>query len=380
LETDHVKIRDIMTDSASVRGFATGRVNLLGEHTDYNQGLVLPTAIPQRTEVVLQPREDRRVSAQSAIESSAAREYELGQEQRGRGWLDYVQGVTRVLSGRGHALSGFALRVQSQIPTGSGLSSSAALLIALLRALREAFALPLSDLALAQLAQQVENEFVGAPVGILDPLACSLCEAGRALFIDTRTLFIESLALPASIELVVIHSGISHTLAAAASHGADYRTRRGECERAAEQLGVPSLRELDEADLCRVARLPAPLPARVRHVITENARVREAVEILRRGAASEEDLHRLGALFAASHRSQREDYEVSLFEIDRLVEISAADLDIVPGAARLTGGGFGGSIVALARRGRARIAARRIADEYERATGQRATILVPPFF
>lgn len=360
----------------ALQAFATGRVNLLGEHTDYNEGLVLPTAIPQRTEVALQLRDDRRVIAEST-RAGAAQEYELGVETRGRGWLDYVQGVTQLLAARGVALRGFTLHITSQIPTGSGLSSSAALLIALLRALRQLFALPLADLELARLAQQVENEFVGAPVGILDPMACSLCTGGTALFIDTRSLICEALPLPAAVELVVIHSGLSHALSAADAHGADYRTRRAECERAAALLGVKSLRDLDDVELQRAATLPAPLFARVRHVLSENARVRSAVEILRRGASQEADLRELGALFAGSHLSQRDDYEVSLPAIDRLVELGANDRDIIPGAARLTGGGFGGSVVLLARRGAARDAAQRIAREYEQRTGHTPTILVP---
>jgi galactokinase len=371
-------------DLEALHGFATGRVNLLGEHTDYNLGLVLPTAIPQRTEVRVVRRLKRRVWASSAnLEPAGAapHEYELGHEQPGRGWLDYVQGVTQLLRARGFSLGGFTLHIDSQIPTGSGLSSSAALLVALLRALRQAFALPLSDFELARLAQQVENEFVGAPVGILDPLACSLCTPGTALYIDTRSLTTESLALPDALELVVIHSGISHTLAAAAAFGADYRTRRAECERAAAQLGVSSLRELEDQAPERLAALvlslPAPLDRRVRHVLSENARVRAAVDILRRAAQEEAELRTLGELFAGSHRSQRDDYEVSLPEIDRLVELGAADRDIVPGAARLTGGGFGGSVVMLARRGTARAAAQRIVARYAHDTAQKASILVP---
>jgi len=373
-------------DPEVLRGSAAGRVNLLGEHTDYNLGLVLPTAIPQRTEVSLIRRDDRRVIASSAtVDHGTPHEYELGSEQPGRGWLDYVQGVTQLLAARGFSLGGFTLDIDSQIPTGSGLSSSAALLIALFRVLQKAFALPISDLDRARFAQQVENDFVGAPVGILDPLACSMCAQGEALYIDTRTLTTESLALPAAIELVVIHSGISHTLAAAATHGADYRTRRAECEYVAAQLGASSLRELEELDEerleDRVRAMSEPLrmrqACRMRHVFTENARVRAAVEILRRGAQDEADLRELGDLFARSHRSQRDDYEVSLPQIDRLVEIGADDRDIVPGAARLTGGGFGGSVVMLARRGTARAAAQRIVARYERETAQKATILVP---
>lgn len=368
----------------SVLASAAGRVNLLGEHTDYNDGLVLPTAIPQHTRVSLRFCSDRLVRAFSTLDGPerVAHEYILGQEARGRGWLDYVQGVTWLLASRGVSVPGFDLHIESQIPAGSGLSSSAALLVSLLRGLREALSLELSDIELARLAQTVENEFIGAPVGILDPMACALAETGIALFLDTRTLAYERLALPQAIELVVIHSGVRHHIAPAGERTgsqADYRTRRAECERAAKLLGVKSLRDLvlDDATWARIRSLEPPLDRRVRHVLTENARVEEAVRILRTGAAREEDWAGLGALFAASHRSQRDDYEVSVPQVDRLVEIGISDPAIINQGARLTGGGFGGSVVMLARTGAGRDAACRIATRYAAESGQSPTILVP---
>jgi galactokinase len=364
---------------------APGRVNLLGEHTDYNQGLVLPTAIPQRTRVELRFREDRRVRALSATldpPEAAAPEYVLGEEARGRGWLDYIQGVTWALRMRDLTLRGFDLHVTSSIPAGSGLSSSAALLVALLRGLREGLALPLSDLELARLCQRVENDFVGAPVGILDPMACSMCERGTALFLDTKTLKGEPLALPRGLELLVIHSGVKHRHADAgvAAEESGYRVRRAECERAAQLLGVRSLRELGagEEDLYRINVLHPPLDRRVRHVLTENERVRAAAAVLRSPpAAKEKSLEALGALFAASHRSQREDFAVSVPEVDLLVEIGGSDGDIINRGARLTGGGFGGSVVMLAHAGTAASAAARIAARYARESGQTPVVLVP---
>ena len=369
----------------AITAFAPGRVNLLGEHTDYNFGLVLPTTIPQRCEVKLQFREDARVMARSANlmqPDDPPLCYELGSEQRGRGWIDYVQGVTWALAVRGVKLCGFDVAIRSQVPAGSGLSSSAALLVALLRALRDGLDLELPDLELARLAQHVENQFVGAPVGILDPLACSLCERGQALFVDTQNLASESLPLPGEIELVVIHSGVSHRHAQRGEHDAphgDYRQRRAECEQAAKLLGVASLRELDADDVAqsRAMKLDAPYAARVRHVLQENQRVRQAAGILRSGAHEEADLRALGELFAASHRSQRDDYAVSVAAVDQLVAIGAADPGIIPGAARLTGGGFGGSVVMLGRRGSAQAAARRIAARYAAQSGNTPTVLVP---
>lgn len=351
----------------TVTARAPGRVNLVGEHTDYNGGFVLPMAIPQETEAALAPAAGHEVRAFSAdVEGGAVEGYALGAERSGRGWLDYVQGVTDVLRRDGHVLSGFDLRLASSVPLGSGLSSSAALEVSLLRALRQAFGLALDDVALALAGQRAEAEFVGAPVGVMDQLAASLGDARSALFVDTRTLAMERLPLPPQVEPIVVSSGVAHGHA-----GGDYRLRRAECERAAAALGVSQLRDLTEADLPRALALPEPLGRRVRHVVTENARVLAAVEALRAGDAA-----RLGAIFDASHASQRDDFEVSVPEIERLVALARADPDVL--GARLTGGGFGGSIVALARAGRGGAAARRVAAAYDAAGGPRARVLVPP--
>jgi galactokinase len=346
---------------------APGRVNLIGEHTDYNGGFVLPTAIPQRCRVELAPRPDSTVRAWSSAGDTAAGclEYTLGAEARGRGWLDYVQGVTRVLAAGGHALGGFNARIDSTVPLGSGLSSSAALSVSLMRALRAAFALGLDDVHVARLGQRSENEFVGAMVGIMDPMAASLADEGTALFLDSRSLHFERVPLPAGAELVVIDSGMAHNHAAG-----DYNTRRSECERACALLGVGQLRDLGTADLPRLDPLPDPLGRRARHVLTENDRVLAAVEAMRAG-----DLPRIGELFDASHASMRDDYEVSVPDIDLLVDLARRDGDIH--GARLTGGGFGGAVVMLARRGWGRLAAERIATEYARRSGQAPRILVP---
>jgi galactokinase len=350
----------------AVTAQAPGRVNLIGEHTDYNGGFVLPTAIPQCCQVELAPHPGRTVRAWSTAESRPnIAEYELGTETAGRGWLDYMQGVTRLLSSQGLALSGFDLRVDSAVPLGSGLSSSAALTVSLMRALRQVFALSLDDVAIAQMGQRVENEFVGARVGIMDPMAASLADQGTALFLDARSLEFQRVLLPREADLVVIHSGIAHRLSAG-----DYNARRGECEEAAQRLGVPQLRDLNHADLPRILALPKPLSRRTRHVVTENDRVLAAVEALRR-----QDLPGLGKLFAASHASMRDDYEVSIPEIDFLVEI--ADRDPAIYGARLTGGGFGGAVVMLAHRGQGRSAAARIARVYAERTGQSPRVLVP---
>ena len=350
-----------------VQARAPGRVNLIGEHTDYNGGFVLPMAIPQQTEVALAPREDGTVRAFSAnLGSGAAVEtYPLGQEKPGRGWLDYLQGVTRVLRDEGFTLGGFDVWLHSDVPLGSGLSSSAALEVALLRGLRETFGLALDDVRLALLGQKVECDFVGAPVGVMDQMASSLAHGGTALFLDTRSLQFERVPLPPGVEPIVINSGVTHSHA-----GGDYRVRRAECERAAGLLGVKQMRDLPDAELPRAMALPEPLGRRVRHVHKENARVMDTVKALRAG-----DLKALGPLLYASHASQRDDYEVSVPQIDLLVDLARAEPDVL--GARLTGGGFGGSVVMLAKAGTGAGIASRIAARYSEQSKHRATVLVP---
>ena len=341
---------------------APGRVNLIGEHTDYNDGLVLPTPIPQRACAELVLRDDNQVVATSA-ELAATASYTLGKEHRTGSWIDYVQGCTAAVQATGHRLRGMNLRLRSAVPLGAGLSSSAALEVAVLRAIRMAFDLAIDDVSLALLGQRAENELVGAPVGAMDQLAASVGEPGAALFIDIRTLQTRKIPLPAA-DLIVIASGIEHDHAAG-----DYRKRRAECEEAARQLEVRTLRDLTPSDRARVERLSDPLARRVRHVLTENARVLALVDALERG-----ELARIGPLFHESHASMRDDYEVSVPAIDRLVEI--AEQEPVVYGARLTGGGFGGSIVAFAMRGEGNAAAQRICERYRESTAREPRVLL----
>lgn len=351
---------------ATHQAHASGRVNLIGEHTDYNDGFVLPTLIPQRTKVQLAPRGEATVRASSRNVDSPIVSYDLGRETPRHAWIDYVQGVTSVLRGDGYKLRGFDVLITSDVPVGSGLSSSAALDVALMRVLRDAFQLDLSDEQIAILGQRVENQFVGAQVGIMDPMVCSVGREGYALFLDARSLEHQLVALPADADLVVINSGMAHQHSAG-----DYNTRRAECERACALLGVAKLRDLSEVNLPKVDALPEPLNRRARHVITENARVLETVEALR-----QHDLPRIGQLFNASHDSQRDDYQVSIPEIDLLVNLARSDARVY--GARLTGGGFGGSIVVLTQGGAGRMCAERITVKYAERSGHHATILVPP--
>ncbi len=344
---------------------APGRVNLIGEHTDYHDGFVMPSAVPQRTHAQLRTRDDRRVRAWSRQMEGGPIEFTLGEERRSSGWGDYIQGITWVLAESSSSLGGFDLRVDSSVPPGSGLSSSAALEIATLRALRLAFGLSLSDVELARLAQRAEVEFVGAPVGIMDQMASSLAGEGEALFLDTRTLEFERIPLPASLELVVISSGITHQHAAG-----DYVTRRRESEEAARQLGVDRLRDISLDALPRIEALPPLLARRARHVVTENDRVLEARRALK-GA----DLSRFGQLLSASHASLRDDYEVSVPAVDLLVARAEADADVF--GARMTGGGFGGSIVAAVVAGTGYRVANDVSRAYAEDTRHRPQVLLP---
>jgi len=343
---------------------APGRVNLIGEHTDYHDGFVMPCAVPQRTFVSLTMRSDRHVRLSSEQMPRQA-EYEIGAERRTGQWADYVQGLTWVLADRGHRVPGFDLHVRSEVPLGSGLSSSAALEIATLRALRAAADLPLSDVELARIGQRAEVEFVGAPVGIMDQMASCLAGERSALFLDTRSLAFEHVPLPDDLELVVINSGVTHQHA-----GGDYVTRRKESEAAARLLGVDRLRDAPADALARLPSLPALLARRARHVLTENTRVLAARKALIAG-----DLTELGRLFDASHDSLRDDYEVSVEAVDQLVELARRERHVF--GARMTGGGFGGAIVAIAASGYGRAAGLSIVDAYKKHTSYRGTLLVP---
>ncbi|MCX6552452.1 MAG: galactokinase [Acidobacteria bacterium] len=358
---------ELFGSPAAVSADAPGRVNLIGEHTDYNGGFVLPAIIPQRTRVELARRADRRVRVWSANVEPASRwaEFVIGEESPTRTWVDYVQGVTVALRRRGYALVGVDLRIESTVPLGSGLSSSAALEVSVARALRSACDLALDDVELAMVGKWAENEFVGAPTGIMDQMAVSLGQPGTALFLDTRTLGFERVPIPPSVELVVIDSGVRRRLVTS-----EYATRRAQCEEACRLLGVAQLRDVAMTDLPKIEALAEPFCRRARHVVTEDERVLQAVAALRAN-----DPGQAGELFYASHASMRDDYDVSAPPVDALVEIASSDRDVY--GARLTGGGFGGSIVILARAGSGSRVAARVAERYQAECAQRATVLVP---
>jgi len=346
------------------RADAPGRVNLIGEHTDYNEGLVLPTATPQRTVVELSPREDQVVRVESLGYMPVA--YRLGEERHAGDWGDYVRGVTWVLTNAGHQIRGFDAGIASRVPPGAGLSSSAALEIALLRALRDAFSLALDDMALAYAAHKAERDLVGARVGTMDQIAAALARTGEALLIDMRKANIERVPIPESVEIIVIDSGIAHDNA---KQGA-YNERRAQCEAAARRLGIASLRDATLGDVERLAPQDAMLARRVRHVVSENERVRAFVAALAAG-----DVSRCGALVDASHASLREDFEVSIEELDVLADALRSQRGVH--GARLVGAGFGGSVLALANAGCAADAARAAAERYRSRTGRTGRVVMP---
>jgi galactokinase len=344
--------------AAEAMAAAPGRVNLLGEHTDYNDGYVLPSAIPQTTRVRLRARDGTGFR----LESDAFREpvaFDLDARPSAP-FARYVYGCLRVVAATGVRIPALDIQVRSDVPIGVGLSSSAALEVATLRALRALLALELDDVALARLAQRAEIEDAGVRCGIMDPMAASLAHAGEMLFLDTRTLARRVLPLPPGAELLVLDSGIARTLA-----GSSYNARRRECEAAARALGVPALRDVASAEA--VEALPEPLRSRARHVVTENGRVLRGIESA--------DARVFGALMNASHASLRDDFEVSTPALDRLVALLQAHDDVF--GARLTGAGFGGACVALCRAGTALAVADVVLGEYG-AAGGRGARLVPP--
>ena len=334
-------------------GHAPGRINLIGEHTDYNDGLVMPVALRLGVTVEAHSRDDAIVHLiTDAPVSPREASFELGAERKDGTWVDRARGVTATLAQDGIALGGLDAEIRSDLPLGAGLGSSAAFAIALLRSVSELFDLALDDAACVRFAHAAETEFAGARAGLLDQLASVYGRPSAALLIDMRDRAMQTIPLPLTLELAVIDSGTRHEHATGG-----YNRRREESEEACRHLGVASLRDLDERPLDEILeRLPAPLDRRVRHVVTENARVREAV-----AALDAHDDAKLGELLRGSHRSLRDDYEVSTPELDRLVELSVAAGAL---GARMVGGGFGGSIIALSQRGNAKDLAAHVIQGY----------------
>lgn len=350
---------DCLDAAAPVRASAPGRVNLLGEHTDYNDGFVLPVATPMRTHVAVAPSRDEAFHFYS---TQTGTEVVLEPCQRlACGYGRYIEGCIRLLEQRGHAVPPLRVHVDSSVPMGAGLSSSAALEVATLRALRTYLGLALDDIDIALLAQQAEVAYAGVRCGIMDQMAASLCDESHMLFLDTRTLARDVLPLPPGAEVLVIDSGVTRTLGTTR-----YNERRAECATAALAASVPSLRDL--AGLAQLAGVDQPYQRRARHVFTENARVARAVT---EGVGARE----FGQLMNASHASLRDDYEVSTVELDLLCDLLRAQPQVH--GARLTGAGFGGACVALCEAGTAAATGDAVLATYNNASGRAGRVLMP---
>jgi galactokinase len=316
-----------------VRARGPGRVNLIGEHTDYNGGLALPFAIARGVTVTAEPTEGDRITAE-ACDIGQRDEFALAEPERARGWRAFVRGTVAELTQAGYALRPCRLTIEGDLERGSGLSSSAALETALSLALLGVAGEPEPEdrRELAKLCSRVENDWVGAETGLLDQLASLYGKPEHAIRIDFRSLAIDPVPLElGDWTLVTLDSGASHSIASSG-----YNDRRRECQAACERLNVPTLAEASAPD---VDSLPEPLAARVRHVLTENVRVNRMVDALGAG-----DLDDAGRLLDASHASLRDDYEASVPEVERTV---AALKDAGAAGARMVGGGFGGAVLAL---------------------------------
>lgn len=340
---------------------APGRVNLIGEHTDYNDGFVLPMAIDRDVTIVGAPRQDGIVRLRSAnFGDEAAFSLNRIEKARDGHWSNYARGVASVLRQAGFDLRGFDGVIYGNVPIGSGLSSSAAIEMATLMAFAAAGSpLTLDGAQAARLAQRAENEFVGVNCGIMDQFISSLGKAGHALFIDCRTLAYEPTPMPQGVTVLVVDTGAPRSLAASA-----YNERRAQCEQAARALGAPALRDVSvEAFEERRGELPHLIARRAAHVIYENRRVLDAVAALRAN-----DVATFGRLMNQSHDSLRDLYEVSSAELDTVVEIARH----IPGVhgARMTGAGFGGCAIALVDDAQANALAEAIKREYPARTGR----------
>ncbi len=351
---------------------APGRVNLIGEHTDYNGGFVLPMAIEHETTVAAAARADRKIRVRS-VNLNEDGEIDLNApEQKMRGsWLDFIEGVARILERQNIKLRGADLLIASEVPNGAGLSSSAALEISVGLALTEISGQTVDRVALALSGQKAEHEFVGAKVGIMDQFISALGRKGHALLIDCRNLEAEQVPFSTKdVAIAICNSNVKHKLASS-----EYNTRRAECERGVELLKqfLPEITQLRDVSIDNFEKYESNLPdvirKRCRHVVTENARTLRAAEALKQN-----NLEDFGGLMQHSHASLRDDYEVSCRELDLLVEI-AADCKGVLGA-RMTGGGFGGSTVNLVRRENLGKFIERVPAQYYNQTQIKADVYV----
>jgi galactokinase len=350
---------------------APGRVNLIGEHTDYNDGFVMPAALDFSTWVRISPLDERKLKIFSEnFEEEIEVELDDQNLSAHEHWSDYPVGVAVVFERAGYRLRGARLEIRGEVPIGSGLSSSAAVEVATACALVANSGLEIDPRELALICQRAENEFVGARVGIMDQFISLFGQTRKALLLDCRSLEFRLLPLPDNVRLIICNTMVKHALASSA-----YNERRAQCEAGVKYLAkfVPNVTALRDVTIKQLEEhcngLDDVVYRRCRHVITENSRVLSAGEAL-----ENDDLARFGELMAASHRSLRDDYEVSCKELDLMVEL-AQDVEGVFGA-RMTGGGFGGCTVNLVADSHVDLFKERVSQEYERATSLRPEIYI----
>jgi galactokinase len=345
---------------------APGRVNLIGEHTDYNDGFVLPTAINHQIVIASRRRDDRQVNVFS-LDFDQWDRFSLDDLSKSsdQTWSNYIRGIAWSLQEDGHTLVGMDAVVAGDIPIGAGLSSSAAIEVATGYALLQLAGIEVDRVKLALAAQRAENDFVGMRCGIMDQYISCLGKANHALLIDCRDLGYESVPLSPEASVIIVDSNVHRGLV-----DNEYNTRRAECEEAARHFNVPALRDVDEETFFAQADELSPVVRRrAKHVITENARTLAAAKALQAN-----DFKTVGKLMDASHESMRDDFEISRRELDVLVKI-AQGVDGVYGA-RLTGAGFGGCIVALATNEATKAVEEAVKAKYPAATGLEASIYI----
>ncbi len=347
---------------------APGRVNLIGEHTDYNEGFVLPIAIDRATVVAAGLANDGHAEVVAADFGNARDHFVLALPMaRGNAeWSDYVRGVASEILEEGVGLSGARFTIAGDVPLGSGLSSSASLEVAVARALAGLAGIDIVPQRLAQLCQKAENDFVGCACGIMDQLVSACGVADHALLIDCRSLERRAVTMPAGVSVIVAHSGVRHS-----NVGGEYNQRRAQCEAAAQHYGVAALRDLTlERLTSERGGLYDVAFRRARHVVSENARVLDAADALAAG-----DLCRLGTLMAQSHASMRDDFEITVPAIDTLAAIMTAAVDGA-GGVRMTGGGFGGCVIAVTGNERVDTVLTAVANHYRTPDDSAAEVFV----
>ncbi|WP_318422265.1 galactokinase [Photobacterium leiognathi] len=348
---------------------APGRVNLIGEHTDYNDGFVLPCAINYQTVVAAAPRTDNIIRVVSVDYDNATDEFDLTlaiEFQQDKMWANYIRGVVKCLLERGFTFTGADIAVTGNVPQGAGLSSSAALEVVIGQTFKVLYNLEISQADIALNGQQAENQFVGCNCGIMDQMISAEGRENHAMLLDCRSLETQAVSMPEDMAVVIINSNKKRGLV-----DSEYNTRRQQCEEAARIFGVKALRDVTiEQFNAKAHELDELVAKRARHVITENDRTVEAATALRN-----HDMKRMAELMAQSHASMRDDFEITVFEVDTLVEI-VKDVIGEQGGVRMTGGGFGGCIVALVPPTLVDDVKAAVEAKYQAATGLKESIYV----